>query len=102
MLDVGGGGLWTGQSARDVTTNGIIARGHTMDKGTLDVDNVMTLAAAVVVDLPTKERAGRLLYLLELVDTACQERGDGDGFSDCVMTVFLALSHRLTDGAWKR
>ena len=73
-----------------------------MDKGTLDVDNVMTFAAAVVVDLPSTERGGWILGLLELVDAACQERGDGDGFSDCVMVVFLALSHRLTDGAWKR
>ena len=73
-----------------------------MDKATLDVENVMTLAAAVVVDLPTKDRAGWILGLLKAVDVACAERGDGDGFSDCVMAVFLALSHRLTDGAWKR
>ena len=73
-----------------------------MDKATLNVENVMTFAAAVVVDLPSGERAGWILGLLKLVDVACAERGDGDGFSDCVMAVFLALSHRLTDGAWKR
>ena len=66
------------------------------------MESVMDLGAAVIVDLPANERAGWLLYLLKRVDVACAERGDGDGFSDCVMAVFLALSHRLTDGAWKR
>ena len=73
-----------------------------MVKGTLDFQNVMALAAAVIVDLPNKERGAWVIHLLKLVDVACAERGDGDGFSDCVMAVFLALSHRLTDGAWKR
>ena len=74
-----------------------------MDKEALDVTNikdVMDLGAAAILDLPADERAGWVIYLLETVDGACQERGHGCEFSDSVVTVFLALSHRLADGAW--
>ena len=71
-----------------------------MDKEALDVKSAMDLAAAVILDLPADERAGWVIYLLETVDGACQERGHGCEFSDSVVTVFLALSHRLADGAW--
>lgn len=70
-----------------------------MDK--LDTKSALDLAAAVIVNLSANERAGWILYVLETVDGVCSERGD-ETFSDSIVTVFLALSHRLVDGngAW--
>jgi len=72
-----------------------------MDKR--QMQEMLDKMVGALLGLSQDEQAECLVYLLEMVDARHQERTGSDrAFTGSIVTVLLALSHRVADGVWAR
>jgi len=62
-----------------------------------DIQDTMDAAAAALLATEPRQRAGWIIYLIAILDDG---RYDAE-FSDTLVSVFMALSRRLTDQGWE-
>jgi hypothetical protein len=61
-----------------------------------EVKDKVDAAAAVIAILPADERAGWVLYLLEVLDRTCKEKD----ITTLLVDVSLAVDARIQEGGW--
>ena len=63
---------------------------------TTDIQDTIDAAAAALCSIEPKSRAGYIIYLMGVLDGGSRDAE----FHDTLISVFMALSRRLTDGNW--